>query len=420
MKVNLNSLLNPYHKEFFQSSDEEIIFYGGAAGGKSFSAADKILLQPLIYKRSLKILVMRKSMPSLKRTCMPLLLQRASDMQIPFTLNRALNTLDLPYGSQVLFLSINNIDEIEKIKSITDADYAWIEEANELIEDAYSQVLLRLRGGKGPFKQAILTFNPIGQTNWIYERFFVRNIGNAKKIKVNVHQNPFIEQSYVKKLQALKNVNENLYNVYYLGDWGSLEGTVYTNYEIVTKAPKNVDDVIYGIDFGFNNPSAVVKIDLKDQVPYVEEKLYETNLTNQELIQKMKSMGITSELIYADSAEPDRIQEMNDAGFNVMPAKKTDVKTMIDFVKTLPLKIIDGSENLIKELQSYCWERNNAGEYIDKPVKFRDHCMDAMRYPLWTHLRHRFEFIAIGAEGAIDNSMAGIFQELKIRQAFGL
>lgn len=422
--VNLNQFLNYRHSEFFQSTEEELVVRGGAGAGKSYTAADKMLLQPIWQRRKIKGIVVRKSMPSMKRTCIPLIQERARLFGIKYELNRADMCMRLPFDSEIWFLSINHIDEIEKIKSITDCDIAWVEEANELMEAAIDQILLRLRGGSGLFKQLMMTFNPIGTTTYLYDRYFVRNV-KAHKIKYTVYDNPYADDKYIRKLEALKHTNPNLYSVYCLGEWGKIEGTIYSGWQTVDAPPENPDEVIYGLDFGYNNPSALVKIYIKDQVPYLEEKIYQTNLTNQDLIEVLKRQEIGKDIIYADTAEPQRITELRRAGFTVADAEKS-VNDGIDFVQSLPVHVIAGSENLMKEYQSYCWEYDRAGNYIDRPVKFMDHLLDAGRYALYTHMKHRFKFTAIGADGEItaqkakDQSIGALMNEMMLRGKYGL
>ena len=45
MIVNLNKYLNLNHMELFQSTDPELVVYGGANAGKTYSIADKLLFQ---------------------------------------------------------------------------------------------------------------------------------------------------------------------------------------------------------------------------------------------------------------------------------------------------------------------------------------------------------------------------------------
>jgi phage terminase large subunit len=396
--MEINKLLNYNHQEFFQDISKEIVFYGGAGAGKSYSTADKIIINSICLDKPVKTIVIRKSMPSIRKTCWELLKKRAELFSLPVKVNKNEMTMEFANGSSIYFLSIHHSEEIEKIKSITDCDFLWVEEANEVMEAAYDTALLRLRGGNSPYKQSILTFNPIGMTSWIYDRFFI-SLPDIKKYHTTVDDNPFIDSSYIDELEKLKERDKNLYRVYRLGEWGNIEGNIYNQYSIVDEIPSTMDkdgDIIYkvkdiaiGIDFGFNNETAVVKCYFDEDCIYLEELLYQTNLTNQDLIGKLKSFNmegvikkgqIMRELIYCR------------AGFKAKPSDKS-VKDGIDYCKRQKLNVLSSSTNIIKELQSYVWQRDKDGRWIDIPVKFRDHLMDAMRYCIYTHVgKPRFEF----------------------------
>ncbi len=77
-----------------------------------------------------------------------------------------------------------------------------------------------------------------------------------------------------------------------------------------------VDDVVIGIDFGFNNPTAVVQVGIYDEkYLYLKQLLYETKLTNNDLIDRLKALGIkSSTVLKCDCADPERIEELRRAG----------------------------------------------------------------------------------------------------------
>ncbi len=150
--------------------------------------------------------------------------------------------------------------------------------------------------------------------------------------------------------------------------------------------PKEFDDVCFGLDFGFNNPSALVMVGIYDDELYVKELLYESGLTNTALIKKLGSVipeRYRGSVIYADSAEPARIEEINEAGYTCEPADKS-VKDGIDYLRSKKKHISRRSVNLIDEMGLYKHKQDRSGEYLDEPVKFKDHAVDALRYGAYT------------------------------------
>jgi phage terminase large subunit len=142
---------------------------------------------------------------------------------------------------------------------------------------------------------------------------------------------------------------------------------------------------VYGIDFGFNNQSAIVELYLYENALYLKELLYQSHLTNADLITKLKELKIPQDApIYADAAEPQRIEEIYSAGWNIKPADKS-VKDGIDFLKRYRLHIDPNSANILNEIRAYSYRKDKNGQVLEEPVKFRDHLMDAARYGAYTH-----------------------------------
>ena len=100
------------------------------------------------------------------------------------------------------------------------------------------------------------------------------------------------------------------------------------------------------------------------------------------LINQEDSLGI-----YADSSDPSRITEIQQAGYNVIGVKKTpnSVKAGIDFVKRFTIHVHEDSYNLIREFKGYKWREDRQGNVLDEPVKINDHLMDALRYAVFSH-----------------------------------
>ena len=282
----------------------------------------------------------------------------------------------------------HGLDNIEKIKSIQEPTDIWVEEATEITKQELTQLNLRLRTKKAKFNQVCLSFNPISSEHWIYDSLFVKKEFEADTLKTTYLDNRFLPDEYKKQLDDLKNTDENYYKVYCLGEWGGqIRGAIYTHWQFCDHIPQFAE-MIYGLDFGFNNPTALVKIGRVEKHLYVQQLLYKTGMTNTELINELKKLDIGKAPIYADSADPQRIEEIYRDGFNIRPADKgkDSVRKGIDTVKTCTLNIMDDSPDLIKEIRNYKWAEDKNGKTLEEPVKFLDHCMDALRYAIHSHI----------------------------------
>lgn len=367
--------------EFFQSNQNKrlLAVYGGAGSGKSVATAQHIVYLLLTHPNA-RILVIRKTLPALRITAYRLILDILYQMQVPFYLNKSELVIRFN-NSEILF---KGLDDPEKIKSY-EANYVWCEEATEITREDFLQLNLRMRRANSLTNQIFLTFNPIDQYHWL-----ITDIVQGNRDDVAIHHSTykdnirFLSPEYISELENLINQDQNYYRIYALGEPGVLENVIYTNYEITDTWPKG-GDLFYGLDFGFNNPTSLVEVCVYDSLVYVRERIYRSGLTNADVTNELKTLvKHKTSPIYADSAEPARIQEIRNAGFNVHPADKS-VLDGIDAVKRKRLHIHQDSQNLIGEIRGYSYRTDKNGRVLEEPVKFRDHAMDALRYAIHTH-----------------------------------
>jgi phage terminase large subunit len=406
-RVDLRPLLNPNHKAIHESTARELLVYGGANSGKSYSIADKLLLQPIWQPGvPLRAAVVRKTLPSLRRSALYIIEKRAAEFGLPLVVNRGEWTAK--YGKmEFLFLSMNNEEDHQKLKSLTDLDFIWINELPEIRETDYDELVLRLRGGKSSYDQIIADFNPIGKTSWVYKRFWETDVYEADKLRYTIEDNhpSYLAdpktKAYIASIERTREQNPNYYRIYRLGEWGELEGVIF-NWDVVP-FPKDIrfDEVFYGGDFGYTEPAALIRIYRKGKEYWLEEIVYEAGLTNQALAAKAVAGGVTrSADCYFDSAEPKSIQELKDAGINAKPAIKgpDSVRYGIDYLLSIKVHIIEGSENISREVRSYVRKTDKDGRYLEEPIEFNDHAMSAVRYGITTHARRPGGFIGFSDE----------------------
>ena len=391
-RLNLNQVLNAKHSALFKSTDRELLCYGGAGAGKSYSIADKLFLQGILNPTERqKIVVVRKTLASLRKTVIDIIERRAEALHRPFQTDRS--SWIARCGNQTwLFTGMNNREDYQKIKSLTDVNFIWVNELTEMREDDYRELSLRLRGerSKGPlgFRQMISDFNPIGKTSWIFERFWERLPAAARKLRYTVLDNPWADPEYIEQLRRSAEDDENFYKIYFLGEWGELKGIIF-NWDIVPLPDIKFDEMFYGGDFGYTiDPAALVKIYRKADEYWVQEKIYETGLTNPALAVRSREEGVGPwDDTYWDSAEPKSIQELCDAGLNAKPSLKgpDSVRATIDFLKSKKVHVVDGSPNLEREVKSYIWKKDKDGRNLPVPIGINDHAIKATGYGIYTH-----------------------------------
>lgn len=390
-RVNLNQILNPCHSDLFQSVDPELWVYGGAGAGKSYSIADKLLVQSIINPERQKAVIVRKTLASLRKTTLDILERRAEAMHVNLRIDRQAWTAKAN-NMTFVFTGMNNREDYQKIKSLTDVNFIWVNELTELREDDYRQLSLRLRGGKSSsrygFRQMISDFNPIGKTSWIYDRGWARLESTARKLRYTVLDNPWAAPEYIARLKAAAADDRNFYKIYFLGEWGELTGIIF-NWDVTALPDLAFDEIFYGGDFGYSiDEAALVKIYRRSNEYWLEELIYETGLTNPALAVRSQGVGVGgNDDSYWDSAEPKSIQELKDNGLNAKPSLKgpDSVRASIDYLKAQKIHIVEGSPNLVKEVRSWVWKKDKDGHPLPVPGPGKEHAIKAAIYGIYTH-----------------------------------
>jgi phage terminase large subunit len=299
--------------------------------------------------------------------------------------NKTEMTFILPNGTEIDCIGL---DDPEKIKSIEDPWFAWIEEADSLTESDFDAVDFVLRQGGD---QIILTFNPPpmvpGVNHWIKSQFIDSKNKNADVLKTTWKDNPFLPQTYKDRLEDLKNTNIDLYKMWALGEFVGLSGAIFQNWGIVEAIPEEAKFIGYGLDFGFSiDPAALIASYFYNGEYYHKEIIYQTGLTNRDLIEEMRAAGVSNnDEIMADSAEPKSIEELRREGFFIKPATKgpDSVRAGIDYMRGYRHNVERGSGGLIKEFGSYCWKTDSNGKPKPQPIDDFNHGIDAIRYRLF-------------------------------------
>jgi phage terminase large subunit len=375
--------VNPSHKDFFTSNTYYLVSYGGAGSGKSYSAMQKEIVRALQTKE--KTLFLRKVARTLRHSVYSLILQIMHDVGFVKGLHYETNKTDmtihfLSSGSEFVF---QGLDDVEKLKSITGITRILIEEASEVTQEDFNQVDLRLRGDHLVAPQVTLLLNPINVNHWIKKRFVDSVAENVEVYKTTYKDNTRLDEAYKKKLESLKDTDEDFYKVYCLGEWGNpTKDLIFTNYSVISDANfKNIrTPSFFGLDFGFVHPTALVELKYYEGQVYADLVYYREKAYTENLLEDMKRRGIRkSSEIYADHAYPSEISKIRNAGYSVFKANKS-VNDGILFCKGLKINITSSSQEWLREREGYKYKVKSSGEVLDEPVKFNDDAMDATRY----------------------------------------
>lgn len=359
--------------EILSDSDKRItIMQGGSRSGKTYNILIWFIVK-LLQEQNKTLTVVRQSLPSIKGSVLRDFIDILLKLNIYSEDNH--NKTEQIYHLNSNTIEFVSADQPQKIRGRR-RDYLFCNEANELSYESWMQLIMRTEG------KTIIDYNPSDLNSWIYDHVIPRD--DADFYITTFRDNPFLPAELIAELERLKEADENYWRIYGLGERGLSQDLIYTHWKTTNSIPDG--ETIYGMDFGYNNPTALVKVVFNDTKAYIQEIIYEQRLTTSELIDKLKLIGLNSyDEIFADAAEPKTIQEISKFGFNIKPANK-DVREGIRCIKGTPIIIHEDSVHLLKELKNYRWKTDRNNVKLDEPVKFNDHAMDAMRYAIFSKL----------------------------------
>lgn len=265
----------------------------------------------------------------------------------------------------------------------------YINEANNISHADYMQLAMRTS------HDIYLDYNPVGE---FWADTDVLNEPNSELLILTYKDNEARPQNvdeefaiYRSKAEAEKaqglpinSFYQNYCRVYIDGEIGSLQGVVFNNWSQIKEVPLGAQLLGVGMDFGFSNdPTTAVKVFRLDGNLYCDELVYETQLLNSQLIDRLKSNGVTQQMeIIADSADPKTIAELRAAGFRCNGAEKgpDSIRSGIAKMQDKHIYVTERSTNLIKELRNYRWKVDKAGKSENEPSDAYNHAIDAIRY----------------------------------------
>jgi phage terminase large subunit len=352
------------------------VIQGGTSASKTFSIL-AILIDRAIKTPNLEISIVSESIPHLRRGANKdfLKIMKETGRYIPTHYNKTLLRYEFSNGSYIEFFSADDESRLRGARR----NILYINECNNINYDAYLQLSIRTDG------DIYLDYNP---TSKFYVHTEILGQPDTELLVLTYKDNEALSEEIVKQLEANRSKAststywENWCRVYLDGEIGQVEGTIFTDFNIIDKIPEDARLLGYGLDFGFSqDPAALIAIYKYNDELVVDEVVYQTGLLNSELSNIMKQSGVKGE-IFADSAEPKSIQELKRYGHQVKPVEKgkDSVNYGIQILQQKRMLVTRRSTNILDEFSKYMWKKNRDGGYEKTPIDAYNHACDALRY----------------------------------------
>jgi phage terminase large subunit len=368
------------------------IWYGGRGSAKSWTKAIYFLAKSISteYNRTVFARDTQKNVRNSQYQLFKDITNRFDCFKNKFTF--ADTVMKITCNDNGNFLTGGSFEQPDTLRSVADPTDFWAEEPitreAQIKRQDFFDIKGSLRNSYGIPTQFHFTFNPISKLTWIYQDFFESKLyeGDLETLFVNYWDNPFCPADTIKFLESLKTLDPKRYEVDGLGNWGvAYEGLIYPDYTPTSEMP---EAKFYGLDFGYNDPCALVEgvtVDVIGQEKkdlFIRELLYESGHTSATLIKRFEALGISKTIkMVCDNSRPEMIADLKKAHYNAVGCDKYkgSVADGIGRVKKFNLKVVKGTRNIFDELSTYCWKAKDE-QILEEPEDGMDHLMDAMRY----------------------------------------
>lgn len=379
-----------YLRFFVDNNDERwVILQGGRRSGKSFAIHKWLWFKASGTPKTIGIIA--ASFPALQLAINDF--QRATGLVVSGNAILGYSCI-LSNGSRILFRSF---DDPTKVQGST-FDIVYLEEALNIPQQVVSVLSMSVT------EQLYAAYNPT-KTSYL-DTYIAKDKHNY--LKTTFKDNEHLTESQIQEFEVIKEkalkptaslLDRYNYQVYYLGNFGSMSGKVFKLIYNITDAEYSEIPApeLFGLDFGFtqseqSDATALVGCKIFENNAYYKQYIYSTQMaSNKELAMRMAELGIDCYTpIVADygGMGASRIRELVTAGnyswtepeicngFSIQNALKGRVidglNRMNQFDKIF---VTESSENMRYEFDNY--ELNAEG----KPKgSVSDHSIDACRY----------------------------------------
>jgi len=428
---------NKLYGPVFTTKARYIDLWGGRARGGSYFATDYFLFlitQPKYFRGVFMRAIygdIRGSLWQDFRDRLTDAFERGELNEKDFAIrDEKMSVVYLPTGNSIISKGFKKSSGTQsaKLKSLSGITHVIIEECEEVDADDFTKLDDSIRTTKVANIQVLRLFNPPGKNHWLIKRYY--NLEPAQSCeKIRKHYTgdvndldgwyyaqpkpmPELLSIHSNYIDNYRNVNEStkrnyksygepenpMYNPdFYFRDVLGLvsegkKGRIFKKCYYITKElfyslpyPS-----FYGLDFGFSSdPLALVELKYHNGKLFRHQLIYAKELTNSDLVARMVAVGVNKRVrIYADSAEPKSIREIQKAGYIVVPAVKgpDSIDAGIKQLQSMEILTTDCSADLWTEAQEYSWQLDAAKVPTNVPVDDFNHGWDATRYAVMTHI----------------------------------
>ncbi|NLS38273.1 PBSX family phage terminase large subunit [Fructobacillus tropaeoli] len=396
ININFHHSVDQSYYQLFSSHESFIAIKGARGSGKSWAQAYNVIYE-MLRLPYVNWLVIRQYQNTNKESTYNTLKKVITQLGLYDLFKFTVSPLEITMKSTGQKIYFRGMDDPLKITSISAENgylcRAWWEEAYELkSREDFQTVVESLRGQlpDGGYYQHVLTFNPWSERHWLKEEFFDEDTkrNGVLNFTTTYKNNSHLDQQFIDNMMELKERNPNRARVAVDGEWGIAEGLVFEDlFELENFDSRAIQGrQIMGLDFGFtHDPTAFVKAIVKGDDIYVYDGFYEQGLLNDPMARKLAQSGAMKGKVYADSAEPRTIAELQSRGLRtIIPVGKgkDSNQQRMEFMKNYHYHIHPNVNFLREEMETFTYKKDKFGKMTNAVEDGDDHAIQALGYAL--------------------------------------
>ena len=289
------------------------------------------------------------------------------------------------FGERVHCLGAEKVSQVSKIRGMS-IKYCYGDEVAEWNEEVFELLKSRLDKPYSCFDGAL---NPEGPNHWLKK--FLDSNADIYAQHYTIFDNPYLPDEFVEQL-CKEYEGTVYYDRYILGNWALAEGLIYPMYEdcFAEAVGSTPEEYCLSIDYGTLNAFAAILWGKFGKIWYGLKEYYYSG----------RDLGIQkTDEDYAEDLD-NFVGPLNDLETIIDPSaasfitllkkqrgkyrvKKADndvedgLRETAVALKSGKIKISPKMKNWKEEVAGYVWDSKSLEE---KPLKERDHLMDATRY----------------------------------------
>ena len=357
----------------YTSKKRYFFLTGGRGSLKSTSVHD--FISRLTYERGHGVLFTRYTMTSAEKSIIP-------EFIIVATRNGTIRDFDVTKtqitnkhtGSFILFSGIHTSsgNQTATLKSIAGITTWVIDEGEDFRDEKTFDDIDNSVRSIGNQNRVIWIMNPCTDEHFIYKRWIEAknkqiDIDGFKVVVSDVDEvehihttyliaKKYLSESFLDKAEKLKISNPQKYYHTFIGGWlDKSEGVIYEDWE--EGEFDNDLPFCYGLDFGFNDPNAMVKVAVDNNLKriYLDECYFKSGDGLEQLHEVLYNICGNDELIVGDNQAKTLIYSLQEKGLNIVGCRDKKVQYRIKMIQGYKLIVTKESTNLKKALNNYSW-----------------------------------------------------------------